>query len=249
MAHKRLYEKVANAVAKQIMRGDYDIDDRMPSERLMAEQHGVSRPTMREAMIALEVDGLVDVRTGSGVYVRSLVRRHGKAAPMDIGPFELLEARAVVEGEAAALAASAISDETIAELEVLLNEMEAENSRDIVMSEDADRRFHLTIAAATKNSAMLHVVTELWDARARSLQSVRFLEKSRAEGVKPRIDEHASILSALRNRDPNAARVAMRTHLQGVAEMVFKATEAEALERVRAEVTETRDKFKIRNSI
>jgi len=249
MAHKRLYEKIANAISEQIIRGDYEIDDRLPSERLLAEQHGVSRPTMREAMIALEVDGLVEVCTGSGVYVRSLARRHGKAAPMDIGPFELLEARARVEGEAAALAASVMTDEIITELEKLLDEMEEENGRDVVMSEDADRRFHLTIAAATKNSAMLHVVTELWDVRERSLQSVRFLEKSRAEGIKPRIDEHISILDALRNRDPNAARSAMRTHLQGVADMVFKATEAEALERARTEVAETRNKFQIGNTI
>ncbi len=245
MAHKRLYERVAEILAEQILRGDYRIDERMPSERELAEQYGVSRPTIREAMIALEVDGLVEVCTGSGVYVRALTRRHGKAAPMDIGPFELLEARALVEGEAAALAAAQITDPLLDALEALVREMEAENARDVVMSEDADRRFHLTIAEATNNSAMLHVVTELWDARSRSLQSVAFLQKVRAEGIKPRIDEHAAILSALRRRDPAAARTAMRAHLHGVADMVFAATEAEAVERARAEAADKRRRFRV----
>ncbi len=245
MAHKRLYERVAEILAEQILRGDYRIDERMPSERELAEQYGVSRPTIREAMIALEVDGLVEVCTGSGVYVRALTRRHGKAAPMDIGPFELLEARALVEGEAAALAAAQITDPLLDALEALVREMEAENARDVVMSEDADRRFHLTIAEATNNSAMLHVVTELWDARSRSLQSVAFLQKVRAEGIKPRIDEHAAILSALRRRDPAAARTAMRAHLHGVADMVFAATEAEAVERARDEAADKRRRFRV----
>lgn len=245
MAHKRLYERVTEDLAEQILRGDFRIDERLPSERELAEQYGVSRPTIREAMIALEVDGLVEVCTGSGVYVRALARRHGAAAPMDIGPFELLEARALVEGEAAALAASQMTDALLGELEALVREMEAENARDVVMSEDADRRFHLTIAGATNNSAMLHVVTELWDARTRSMQSVRFLQKVRAEGIKPRIDEHAAILAALRKRDPAGARAAMRTHLNGVADMVFAATEAEAVERARAEAAEKRRRFRV----
>jgi DNA-binding FadR family transcriptional regulator len=249
MAGKRLYETVAEALASRILNAEFEIGARLPSERELAELFGVSRPTVREAMIALEVDGLVEVMTGSGVYVRALRRRGGKAARVDIGPFELLEARALVEAEAAALAATQIDEETLRELEALVREMEAENARDVVMSEDADRRFHLAIAAATNNSAMLHVVTELWDARQRSPQTQRFLEKVRAEGIKPRIDEHAAILEALRTRDPKAARQAMRSHLHGVADMVLAATEAEVFERARAEIAETRRKFRVGNLV
>lgn len=245
MTSQRLYEKVANALADQICSGTYKMGERMPPERLLAERYGVSRPTIREAMIALEIDGLVEVKTGSGVYVKSLTRDGRKPSTKDIGPFELLEARAMFEGEAAALAANEINDEEIEILETLLAEMEAENKRDVVMSEDADRRFHLTIATATRNSAVVHVITELWDARNRSLQSVTFLKRTRAEGIKPRIDEHAAILRALKNKDANAARAAMRTHLQGVADMVFKATEAEAVEQARAEAEKKRNRFRI----
>lgn len=243
MTAKRLYEKVAQALAEEVMSAAFEIGARLPSERDLAVRFGVSRPTVREALIALEVDGLVEVVTGSGVYVTSLTRKAGTPAPMDIGPFELLEARARVEGETAALAARHISDETIAELEALVAEMEAENQRDIVMSEDADRRFHVAIARATQNSALVYVVEALWDVRSRSPQTARFEEKSRAQGIKPRIDEHSRILEALRQRDPGAARRAMRDHLQGVADMLLEATEAEAMERTRAELEETRRRY------
>lgn len=245
MIARRLYERVAHAVASEIMSGRYRIGERLPSERDMAVLYKVSRPTVREAMIALEVDGLVEMATGSGVFVRSLRRNRGVAGPADVGPFELLEARARIEGEAAAMAAKHITEEELAVLEALVAEMEAENARDVVMSEDADQRFHLTIAAATRNSAMEQVVRGLWDARNQSLQSVRFIEKVRAAGVKPRIEEHAAILAALRSRDPRAARHAMRAHLRGVADMVFEATEAEAMERIRAEIAGERRRFQL----
>lgn len=245
MSSKRLYERVARALSTEILSGMHTIGARMPSERELATRFKVSRPTIREALIALEVDGLVEVVTGSGVYVKSYTRKTGTPAPMDIGPFELLEARARVESEAAALAARHISDEAIAKLETLIAEMEEANSRDVVLSEDADRRFHLTIAEATRNSAMVYVVEALWGVRKRSLQTIKLLEKVRAEGIKPRIDEHRRILEALRCRDPDRARKVMREHLQGVAEMVLKATEAEVYERTKAEAAETRQRYMI----
>lgn len=245
MAGRRLYERIAETLSGEIIAGKYELGQRLPSERELSSRFEVSRPTVREALIALEVDGFVEVVTGSGVYIRSLRRRSGGAAPRDVGPFELLEARALIESEAAALAAQHITKSELRELECLVAEMEAENRRDVVMSEDADRRFHMTIAAATKNSAMEQAVEALWEARNQSLQNVRFLEKVRAEGVKPRIDEHLAILDALKSRDAVAARFAMRAHLRRVADMVFKATEAEALERVRAEIAGERRRFQL----
>jgi DNA-binding FadR family transcriptional regulator len=249
MVGKRLYERIAEQLAAQILGGDFRIGDRLPSERDLAVRFDVSRPTIREALIALEVDGLVEVVTGSGVYVRSLTRKHGAPAPMDVGPFELLEARALIEGEAAALAARNITDDDLDELTRLVAEMEEENARDVVMSEDADRRFHMAIARATNNSAMEHAVESLWAARNRSLQSVRLLEKVRASGVKPRIDEHQAIVKALRSRDPKAARDAMRAHLREVANMVFEATEAEVLERARAALAPERRRFQVSDGV
>ena len=206
----RLYEKVAQDLSRKIAAGQYAVGQRLPSERDLAQAYAVSRPTIREAIIALELDGMVEVRLGSGVYVTARLPRGGQAGEMDIGPFELLEARRAIEGESAALAAALISDEELDELRQLVAEMQAENARNVVMSEDADRRFHMLIATATQNSAMVAAVQMLWDARARSPQTQSLSAKAHAAGVTPRIDEHAEILKALRERSPEAARRAMR---------------------------------------
>ena len=240
---KRLYEQVADQLSERIAGGVYAVGERLPSERDLATAFNVSRPTIREAVIALELDGLVEVKTGSGVYVTARVPKAGQPGVTDIGPCELLEARRGIEAEAASLAAQRISDAEIATLEALVAEMEHENKTDVVMSEDADRRFHMTIARATQNSAMIAIVEMLWDVRKRSPQSVRFLEHVRAKGVKPIIDEHAAILDALRQRDPALARAAMRTHLQSVMEGVLEATEVEAVEKARAAIAAQRQRF------
>lgn len=240
---KRLYEQVAEDLADRIGAGEFAIGDRLASERDLAQSYGVSRPTVREAMIALELEGMVDIRTGSGVYVTASRPRADAPAAGDIGMFELLEARRAFEGESAALAAAQITPDQLAELDELVSEMDRQNARDVEMSEDADRRFHTAIARATKNSAIIAVVEMLWDARLRSAQATRFLEKVRATGVKPRIDEHAAILAALRSRDPEAARAAMRLHLSEVIEAVLHATEVEALERARAEIEAQRKRY------
>lgn len=242
-APKRLYEQVAEQLGSRIASGAYSIGDRLPSERDLAAAFGVSRPTVREAVIALELDGLVEVKTGSGVYVTARTPKSGSPGATDIGPFELLEARRGVEGEAAALAAQRITDAELATLETLVAEMESENDHDVVMSEDADRRFHMTIAQATQNSAIVAMVEMLWDVRNRSPQSVRFLEHVRAHGVKPIIKEHAAIMEALRRRDPVSARAAMRQHLANVMEGVLEATEVEAVERARAAIAAQRRRF------
>jgi DNA-binding FadR family transcriptional regulator len=238
----RLYERVAQDLSGRIARGEYKIGQRLPSERELAQSYAVSRPTVREALIALELDGLVEVRTGSGVYVTAVAPRGGKAGAMDIGPFELLEARRAIESEACALAATRISDEEIEQLETLLAEMNSA-ADDAVAAEDADRRFHLLIANTTRNSAMLASVQMLWDARARSPQTQLLSVKAHAAGVTPRIDEHAAILQALKERNPGAARHAMRNHLSRVLDSLLAATEVQEVEQARLRMAETRARY------
>ena len=242
-AEGRLYERVAKDLEAQIARGDFALGERLPAERRLAQIYGVSRPTIREAVIALELDGVVEVRQGSGVYVVSRAPTGGVAAQADMGPFEVLEARRAIEGESCALAATRITDDELDELMSLVGEMQAENVHDIVMSEDADRRFHMLIARATQNSAMIAAVELLWDARARSPQYRLMSEKAHAAGVKPRIDEHAAIVSALRTRDPERARRAMVNHLTRVLEALLEATEVIELEEARRRVAAHRERY------
>lgn len=244
---QRLYERIAQELAAKIARGEYKVGQRLPSERDLAQAFAVSRATLREAIIALELDGLVEVRTGSGVFVVSAQPADGQPGARDIGPFELLEARRAIEGEACAMAAVRITDEQLDDLQALVEEMQSENAHSVIRSEDADRRFHELIASATQNSAIIDAVTSLWEARMRSPQNCAMSDKVHAMGVKPRIDEHTAIIKALKKRDPEAARQAMRDHLTRVMEAAFKATEVEELERARAQIEERRKRYAIVN--
>lgn len=242
MGSNRLYERVSTDLARKIAAGEVAIGHRLPSERLLAQTYAVSRPTVREAIIALELDGLVEVRQGSGVYVAAAVPRGGTAREADVGPFELLEARRAIEGEACALAAARITDAELAAIEAVLEEIAADGS-DIARSEAADRRFHMLIAAATQNSGMTAAVEMLWDARARSPQYKAMSDKAHAAGVVPRIDEHAVIVAALRRRRPEEARIAMRQHLTRVLESIMAATEVHELEQARERVAAQRRRY------
>jgi GntR family transcriptional regulator, hexuronate regulon transcriptional repressor len=241
----RLYEQLAEKLARAIADGVYAPGDRLPAERELATTFEVSRPTIREAIIALELDGLVEVKVGSGVYVRAR-RERASIAPVaaDIGAFELTEARILFEGEVAALAATQIGDAQIDELDRLLEQMALENARDGHGGEDVDLRFHMTIAEATQNSAMSGVVEYLWTIRNRSPQCVRTFEKSRSKGYKPVVAEHRAIVEALRARDPDAARAAMRAHLSRVLDYLLDATEVEAIEETRRQMQAQRERFR-----
>src|SRR5688572_15537739 len=101
--NRRLYRQIADQIAALIERGEYKAGQRLPPERDLAKQLGVSRPSVREALIALEVEGYVEVRVGSGVYVVG-PRTEDAAEPLstDSGPFELIRARWLIEAECAA---------------------------------------------------------------------------------------------------------------------------------------------------
>jgi DNA-binding FadR family transcriptional regulator len=237
----RLYQQVAEKLVRAISSGEFPLGARLPAERELALLYQVSRPTLREAVIALEIDGIVEVRKGSGVYVTALPGTGSISAIMDVGPFELTEARILIEGEAAALAASLISDQEIQALERLLIEMDAANREG--HSEAVDREFHQVIANATQNSAMSTVVDSLWALRERSPQCASVFRKSRLSGVLPVVSEHRAIVDALRMRNPAAARAAMQGHLRRVLNYLLDATEFEALEEAKAKVAAQRHRF------
>lgn len=238
----RLYQAVAEKMTHAIVSGQYRVGDRLPPERELALRFGVSRPTLREAIIALELNGLVEVRMGSGVYVTAVRPVREGAIPMGIGPFELTEARLIFEPEVAALAATQITPEGVAELEALLKEMEKGNRTG--NGEVADRRFHQRIADATRNSALSAMVDSLWTIRNSSPQCVRLFEKSKAKGYLPVVAEHRAVLEALRAGDPRAAYTAMKNHLGRVLTYLLDATEVEAMEETKARMAAQRARFK-----
>jgi GntR family transcriptional repressor for pyruvate dehydrogenase complex len=252
---RKLYQKVARALGEAIRRGDHPPGSRLPSERELAEVFGVSRPTVREAMIALEIQGFLEIRHGSGIHVTRATPKTDGGLDLDVGPFELIEARRAVESEACALAAISITDAEIAELKQLLDRMEEgwpePRAADAGPSdaELADRRFHVLIGQATRNSALAGVVEMLWDLRYRSPLCVEILARAHAAGVRPRLSEHGAIVKALSARDPKAARAAMRDHLNRVIDGVLAATENEDVRKVREVAAARRDAYARRGAI
>ena len=242
MKAQRLYKSVATDLLKLIDSGKYEVGDRLPAERDLALEYNVSRPTMREAVIALEIAGRVEVRKGSGVYIIEQEETQTKSLDLDVGPFELTEARMLIEGEAAGLAASMITNEELAELETIIEKMKLENENDDG-AENADKAFHMLIARATRNSVIETIIEEVWNLRDKSELTQNMYETVRTSGVRPRIDEHKDIYEALKSRDPLAARTAMRNHLSRVIDTMFQATEIEAFEKVKQRVSEDRKRY------
>ena len=210
---RRLYRQIADQIRALIGNGTVSPGARLPAERDLARQLRVSRPSLREALIALEVEGLLDVRVGSGIYVSSPGDRHRTAELADAsGPFEVIQARRLIEGECAALAARDATTQQLRALRRAHDHMKKEARRDRNPL-DADRAFHVAIAQATGNSALELMVQTLWDQRVgpfyRALESK--LEYPLMAG--DTLDEHDAVLAAIVSRKPAAARTAMRRHM------------------------------------
>lgn len=224
---KRLYRLIAEKIAEKIQSGEFSIGSRLPAERELAEILQVSRSSVREALIALELSGYVEVRVGSGVYVTAPNASSDEAASTfpeisrtstiaqiacDIGPFELLEARLLIEPECAAFAAQQGTEDQFEKIREIQRSMAEKGAK----SHD-DRAFHCGIAAACGNSALEAVVTHIWDLSEASPVYQRldqhFVDSS-VWGVA--MLEHDKILEAILDRDPIRARHAMYAHLLAI---------------------------------
>lgn len=243
-ATRKLYQRVAESLAAAIAAGQYEVGSRLPAERDLAVEFDVSRPTIREAMIALEMRGMVEARNKSGVYVIDNQTSDGRLNELDVGAFELIEARTMIEGEAAALAAVAIDDVTIARLRDLLEAMTLEADQHGKV--DVDREFHLLVASASGNSLVRSMIESLWDIRESSPMCIHMFAQARRNGIAPRVEEHRAIVDALAARDSKAARHAMRSHLTRVTEDLLEATRLELIQQAEADYDARRSHVNLR---
>jgi DNA-binding FadR family transcriptional regulator len=216
---RRLYREVADQLRQLIESGEYGPGTRMPPERDLASQLGISRPTVREALIALEVEGRVKIRMGSGIYVTETAHAVPKILPADgiEGPFELLRAREFIEGAIAAEAAQKARPAEIARIDEILARMHNLSAeRDAMIA--VDREFHTRIAAMLGNAVLERFVGELFDQRINP-----FFERLSAyfeddSTWKLATSEHAAIRDAIAAADPAGAKTAMERHLRASQE-------------------------------
>jgi GntR family transcriptional regulator, uxu operon transcriptional repressor len=179
----RPYQLVAERVRQFVRNAGIPAGGRLPAERILASMLGVSRASLREALIALELGGFIDVRGGSGLYLGAAPDSAARVPEAGPGPFEVLSARRLIEPEAAAMAARVATEAAIDALRAAAAELER-HQHDKAGCERADRAFHRAIARATGNSALLGVVEYLWDQRGRltfALEELFETEEQRKE--------------------------------------------------------------------
>ncbi|HUL64794.1 MAG TPA: FadR/GntR family transcriptional regulator [Burkholderiaceae bacterium] len=216
---RRLYQQIADQIRDLIESGRFEVGSRLPPERDLAQKLGVSRPSLREALIALDVEGRVEVRSGSGVYVShvSVDNAQKKTAALGESPSQLMEARSLIEGEVVVLACARVTEELLDRLRELLAGMEAELARRRTPL-DLDKQFHLTLADMTGNAVLARLVGDLFDERHSPISAKIRSRFESARTWKAALKEHEAILRAIEARDPIAAQAAMRAHLKASAQ-------------------------------
>jgi DNA-binding FadR family transcriptional regulator len=210
----RLYRVVADRIQELIRDERIKPGERLPSERDLAIKLSVSRASLREALLALELGGVIEVRGGSGVYVSEAAESESDLPEAGPGPFEVLSARRLIEAEVAAIAARMATDSAVDAILRAVEEMERQHS-DKSSNEQADRNFHLAIARATGNSALVGVMGYLWDQRGHLWHKLK--EHFQTEELRlETLADHRRIVEAIAARNPAEAKRAMRAHLERV---------------------------------
>lgn len=217
---QRLYRVIADQLRSLIAAGEFAVGTRLPAERDLSKQLGVSRPSVREALIALEVEGVIEVRTGSGIYVRNKAPaakpRSGKLtlpASAVWGPLELMRARELVESEVAAQAARNAKRADIATMRDALAQMHTAASAG-QNPRAGDEAFHLAVAQASGNAVLHDTVRQYWNAQQNPLFTRMSDYFDNPRSWKAAWAEHTLLLDAISSHDVQAARLAMQQHLK-----------------------------------
>ena len=229
----RLYQGIGNELKLLLKSGIYKIGDRLPPERDIAETFSVSRTVVREALIMLELENLIEVKKGSGVYVINypeevLSEKNRRIEEDDFGPFELLQARQLIESNIAGFAASQIVKSDIIELRAILEQERQTLEQNKLYDYTADEMFHITIARATKNSILERILEDLWYKRSSSKMWDQLQSRITDHSYRKKwLYDHEKILQALQLKDAMAARHAMWQHLENVKHTLMTVSDSE----------------------
>lgn len=209
---RRLYQQVADQIRTVIEQGGFAPGTRLPPERELALQIGVSRASLREALIALEIEGRVEIRMGSGIYVCAPPDGQPELLALGESPTELMQARSVLEGSIITLAVARATKQGLEQVKACLDAMRQDVRRGQSPVE-ADRRFHVAIAEMTGNTVLARMVGELFDERHGLISSRMSRRAENARTWEVALREHEAIYRALEARDPQEAATAMFGHL------------------------------------
>lgn len=215
---RRLYQQIADQIRALIQSGRFPPGSRLPAERELAQSLGISRPSLREALIALEIEGSVEICMGSGVFVCAPVGPvFVPTRSLGESPSELMQARAAIEGTVVVLACARMNAKVLTKLRRTLDAM----SRAIAQERkplEQDRLFHLTIAMQSGNSVLTRIIVDLFDERHSPISAQLTGKFETPETWAAALVEHEAIYAALEAEDPLSAQSAMSSHLQASRE-------------------------------
>jgi GntR family uxuAB operon transcriptional repressor len=222
----RSFETVARRIT-DLIRRQHAVGQRLPAERELAKLLGVSRPTVREAILSLQMAGMVEVRKNSGAYVISLQEAWEVRSLSGFGPFENLRARQMIEPQIAALAAQHATPRQLAEIAGTLSDMRGQHARD-EEADVADHRFHILLAEASGNGVLVPIADQLWRGQIESgiwqdIHRYMPLERYRPTWLR----DHQAIFQAVEERKPRAAALTMGRHLSNIHAALMATTEPE----------------------
>jgi GntR family uxuAB operon transcriptional repressor len=225
---KRLYQEIGLTLYEELSDARYRVGDRLPPEREIAERLGVSRAVVREALIMLELMGLVEVRKGSGIYLIKQPSKHSSNGEIessldkdDVGPFEMMQARQLLESHVAEFAATQATKKDIMKMRDAL-ELEKQNIDVLDDNHAGDKLFHFAIAEATQNSVLVDLVENLWERRESSPMWKQLHSHITDQTYRKKwLVDHENILLAIQQKKPDAARMAMWRHLENVKDTLL----------------------------
>lgn len=229
-AERKPYQKIADQLRNYIAQGDFKAGSRLPPERDLTQLLGVSRPSLREALIALEIDGDIEIKMGSGVYVRAR-SKDGKTPSMTLGesPSELMQARALIEGESVILACLHGKKSDYRYLQDCIDAMRASIANGLQPLED-DRKFHQRLAKMSGNCALVRIITALFDERHNPISAHLSKHSENALTWEAAVVEHEAILRAVAQKDVLGAQTSMRQHLSRSENRWLQALEPEDMD-------------------
>ncbi|OEE86120.1 FCD domain-containing protein [Enterovibrio norvegicus] len=222
---KRPYQEIGLVLRNELSDGQYQVGDRLPPERDIAERLDVSRTVVREAIIMLELENLVEVKKGSGVYILNIPsasNSRDNEVSDEAGPFEMLQARQLLESNIAEFAATQVTPGDIVKMRAAL-ELERSELSSGNTGYNGDEEFHMSIAAATQNSVLVDMLKQSWERREQSPMWKKLHSRITTQGYRDEwLDDHARILAALQKKDPIAAKSAMWQHLENVKQRLIE---------------------------
>jgi len=231
---KRPYQEIGLFLRSQLAAGKYQIGDRLPPEREIAIQLDVNRSIVREAIIMLELEGLVEVRKGAGVFVIALPDDFPKTKTVEHvsqhsgGPFEMLQVRQLLESSIAEFAAVQVTPSDVVKMREALEMERRELARSGAEQYLGDENFHLAIAEATHNSLMVELFRQSWAWRENNPMWQQLHKRiSNQEYRKEWLDDHRQILAAMIKKDALAAKRAMWQHLENVKQRLMELSDVD----------------------